>query len=120
MKRSKNYFALLSGEDEMPDGDTSPSSSPAAPHGSPSRAPVEEDCNNTKAEKKGDPEIPPASGCPLLDKIPAELRLEIFGLVLRSQYSVVNVNHLHGQAWKQGHRYVKAPRNHNRSNTDQV
>ena len=108
MKRSTNYFALLSGEDEMPDDDTSTPSPPGAPHDLLPRTPVEEDPITAEAEKNTNPEIPPASGCPLLEKIPAELRLEIFGLVLRSRYSVVNVSHFHGQVWKQGHRYVKA------------
>lgn len=85
MKQTHNYFAVLSPYDDDEE--------------------VEDvDEGKGKVIQKSpppSPSTPPASGSPLTDKLPAELRLKMFELVLRSQYCLVNVGHL--PRWKQGH-----------------
>lgn len=93
MKATTNYFAVLSldddastSEDEAAFATTTQQTRPTPP---------------TKSESVAlRPETPPTSSCPLLEKMPTELRIEIYGLVLKTKYSLVNVGHL--QPYKRG------------------
>lgn len=96
MKQTTNYFAVLSVDDEMPELANDATSRTIVRHKR-SKLP-----NESKSVAQS-PSTPPTSSCPLLDKVPVELRLEIFGLVLEAEYSLVNVGHLqphkHGKKW---------------------
>lgn len=93
MKQTANYFAVLSLDDDMPELVQEAASGVIVRHKR-SKLPT---------KSKGvaqSPETPPTSSCPLLNRAPVELRLEIFGLVLKAEYSLVNVGHL--QPYKRG------------------
>lgn len=81
MKQTTNYFAVLS-LDERDEGEDGEGEKENSPPGNPAR--------------------PPTFGSPLVDSLPPELRLKIFGFVLLAPCSVGNVGHV--PVWKRGRR----------------
>lgn len=91
MKQTRNYFAVLSLDDDMPSEDAELSEHDNFKLTKGGKDPSED---HQKAET--------TNKSTLVEKVPPEVHLEIFKHVLRTEYSVVNVGHL--PAWKRGYR----------------
>lgn len=90
MKSSKNCFAVPSGDDDVTRQEFEPDTVAAI-----AGANMGEAISQTKVRSTQTPEGPL-----LVEMVPAEVRLEIFGMALQAESSVVNVGHL--PQWKRG------------------